>query len=38
VTTVPGDMFTQMRAGFASERARVNASTGSGTSRSRPPC
>jgi 5-methylthioadenosine/S-adenosylhomocysteine deaminase len=25
VTTVPGDMFTQMRAGFASERARVNA-------------
>jgi 5-methylthioadenosine/S-adenosylhomocysteine deaminase len=25
VTTVPGDMFTQIRAGFASERARVNA-------------
>lgn len=25
VTTVPGDMFTQMRAGFAAERARVNA-------------
>src|SRR3954454_9353132 len=25
VTTVPGDMFTQMRAGFASERARTNA-------------
>jgi 5-methylthioadenosine/S-adenosylhomocysteine deaminase len=25
VTTVPGDMFTMMRAGFASERARVNA-------------
>ena len=25
VTTVPGDMFTTMRAGFASERARVNA-------------
>ena len=25
VTTVPGDMFTQMRAAFASERARVNA-------------
>jgi cytosine/adenosine deaminase-related metal-dependent hydrolase len=25
VTTVPGDMFTIMRAGFASERARVNA-------------
>jgi cytosine/adenosine deaminase-related metal-dependent hydrolase len=24
VTTVPGDMFTQMRAAFASERARVN--------------
>ena len=27
VTTVPGDMFTMMRAGFASERARVNAET-----------
>jgi 5-methylthioadenosine/S-adenosylhomocysteine deaminase len=27
VTTVPGDMFTQMRAAFASERARVNAVT-----------
>jgi 5-methylthioadenosine/S-adenosylhomocysteine deaminase len=27
VTTVPGDMFTMMRAGFASERARVNAAT-----------
>ena len=26
VTTVPGDMFTQMRAAFGSERARVNAS------------
>jgi 5-methylthioadenosine/S-adenosylhomocysteine deaminase len=25
VTTVPGDMFTQMRAAFAAERARVNA-------------
>ena len=25
VTTVPGDMFTQMRAAFAGERARVNA-------------
>jgi cytosine/adenosine deaminase-related metal-dependent hydrolase len=25
VTTVPGDMFTQMRAAFGSERARVNA-------------
>jgi len=25
VTTVPGDMFTMMRAGFAAERARVNA-------------
>jgi cytosine/adenosine deaminase-related metal-dependent hydrolase len=25
VTTVPGDMFTQMRAAFACERARVNA-------------
>ena len=25
VTTVPGDMFTQIRAGFGSERARVNA-------------
>jgi cytosine/adenosine deaminase-related metal-dependent hydrolase len=25
VTTVPGDMFTQIRAAFASERARVNA-------------
>jgi cytosine/adenosine deaminase-related metal-dependent hydrolase len=25
VTTVPGDMFTQMRAAFASERARINA-------------
>jgi 5-methylthioadenosine/S-adenosylhomocysteine deaminase len=25
VTTVPGDMFTQMRAGFGAERARVNA-------------
>src|SRR6185436_14555148 len=25
VTTAPGDMFTQMRAAFASERARVNA-------------
>jgi 5-methylthioadenosine/S-adenosylhomocysteine deaminase len=25
VTTVPGDMFTQMRGGFATERARVNA-------------
>jgi 5-methylthioadenosine/S-adenosylhomocysteine deaminase len=25
VTTVPGDMFTQMRAGFAADRARVNA-------------
>jgi 5-methylthioadenosine/S-adenosylhomocysteine deaminase len=25
VTTVPGDMFTQMRAGFAGERARTNA-------------
>jgi cytosine/adenosine deaminase-related metal-dependent hydrolase len=25
VTTVPGDMFTQMRAGFGSERARINA-------------
>jgi cytosine/adenosine deaminase-related metal-dependent hydrolase len=24
VTTVPGDMFTQMRAAFASERARLN--------------
>lgn len=24
VTTVPGDMFTQIRAGFAAERARVN--------------
>jgi cytosine/adenosine deaminase-related metal-dependent hydrolase len=24
VTTVPGDMFTQMRAAFAAERARVN--------------
>ena len=27
VTTVPGDMFTMMRAGFASERARVNEAT-----------
>jgi cytosine/adenosine deaminase-related metal-dependent hydrolase len=26
VTTVPGDMFTQMRAAFGAERARVNAS------------
>ncbi|NDL56252.1 amidohydrolase family protein [Phytoactinopolyspora mesophila] len=26
VTTVPGDMFTQMRAAFGGERARVNAS------------
>lgn len=25
VTTVPGDMFTQIRAAFAAERARVNA-------------
>jgi cytosine/adenosine deaminase-related metal-dependent hydrolase len=25
VTTVPGDMFTQMRAAFAAERSRVNA-------------
>jgi 5-methylthioadenosine/S-adenosylhomocysteine deaminase len=25
VTTVPGDMFTQMRAGFGAERARMNA-------------
>jgi 5-methylthioadenosine/S-adenosylhomocysteine deaminase len=25
VTTVPGDMFTQIRAGFGAERARVNA-------------
>ena len=25
VTTVPGDMFTQMRAAFGAERARVNA-------------
>jgi len=25
VTTVPGDMFSQIRAGFSSERARVNA-------------
>ena len=25
VTTVPGDMFTQMRAAFAGERARINA-------------
>ena len=25
VTTVPGDMFTQMRAAFAAERARINA-------------
>ncbi len=25
VTTVPGDLFTEMRAAFASERARVNA-------------
>jgi len=25
VTTVPGDMFSQIRAGFGSERARVNA-------------
>lgn len=25
VTTVPGDMFTEMRAAFAAERARVNA-------------
>jgi cytosine/adenosine deaminase-related metal-dependent hydrolase len=25
VTTVPGDMFTQMRAAFGSERARINA-------------
>jgi len=25
VTTVPGDMFTQMRAAFGSERARMNA-------------
>lgn len=31
VTTVPGDMFTQIRAAFAAERARVNALTwGSG--------
>jgi len=27
VTTVPGDMFTQIRAAFAAERARVNAVT-----------
>ncbi|MDF2093869.1 amidohydrolase family protein [Knoellia sp. 3-2P3] len=27
VTTVPGDMFTQMRAAFGAERARVNALT-----------
>src|SRR5690606_12242713 len=25
VTTVPGDMFTEMRAAFGAERARVNA-------------
>ena len=25
VTTVPGDMFTQIRAAFGAERARVNA-------------
>jgi cytosine/adenosine deaminase-related metal-dependent hydrolase len=25
VTTVPGDMFTQMRAGFGAERVRINA-------------
>jgi cytosine/adenosine deaminase-related metal-dependent hydrolase len=27
VTTVPGDMFTQMRAAFGAERARVNAAS-----------
>ncbi|MFI8067714.1 amidohydrolase family protein [Streptomyces sp. NPDC086033] len=27
VTTVPGDMFTQIRAAFAAERARVNAAS-----------
>jgi 5-methylthioadenosine/S-adenosylhomocysteine deaminase len=27
VTTVPGDMFTQIRAAFGAERARVNAAT-----------
>ena len=25
MTTVPGDMFTEMRAAFGAERARVNA-------------
>ena len=38
VTTVPGDMFTQMRAAFGSERARVNAVAGRPTSACRTPC